>query len=107
MTESQVESLFLVPPGDYTTRPDVPMVYNFCRGQTHLRWRTWYSDRAAVAIGFDKNGKVGGFAVAFNDSPDNSLEYKVNRFLAACQQHAVSEGTVGPSQLEKVDQHAA
>ena len=80
-TESQVEAIFLVPPGDYTTRPDVPMVYNYWQRQSHLKWRTWYSDRAAVAIGFDQSGRVAGFAAAYNDEPDCGVSYKVRRLF--------------------------
>ena len=84
-TESEVEAIFGVPPGDYTTRPDVPMPDNFWQGQTRLKWRTWYADRAGVAIGFDGEGKVQSFAGGYSDKPALGLEYKIRRLFGQVQ----------------------
>jgi hypothetical protein len=63
MTEAEVVQLYKVPPGDYSTKrvayPVGPYFTDFgWKTAEPACWKTWYTDRMRIQVGFDPDGKV-------------------------------------------------
>jgi hypothetical protein len=63
MTQSKVEALFGVPPGDYSSEPRSDQVQARGDGQPELRREDWASDEGGAVVYFRPDGKVADFTL--------------------------------------------
>jgi hypothetical protein len=63
MTQSKVEAIFGVPPGDYSSEPRRDRVQARGDGQRELRREDWTSDEGGAVVYFGPDGKVADFTL--------------------------------------------
>src|SRR5262245_16232100 len=63
MTQSKVEAIFGVPPGDYSSEPRRDPVRAGGDGQPELRREDWTSDEGGAVVYFGPDGKVADFTL--------------------------------------------
>ena len=63
MTQSKVEAIFGVPPGDYSSEPGRARVQARGDGQPELRREDWTSDEGGAVVYFGPDSKVADFTL--------------------------------------------
>ena len=63
MTQSKVEAIFGVPPGDYSAEPRKERVQARGDGQPELRREDWTSEEGGAVVYFGPDGKVADFTL--------------------------------------------
>jgi hypothetical protein len=85
MTQQQVEEVFGLPPGDYSSRPDQDRPPDIGKRRPDLRCEQWVGDGFGAAIYFDRDDKVADFELWLTNPPAKTWKDRLKSWFYAAK----------------------